>query len=52
MDRDIIIGIIIAAVALSAVILLTVTARASIGRIAANGCRTARETLKDKKNGQ
>ena len=50
MDKDILIGIILTAVALTAVITITVLSRASIERIASDGCRTARETLKGKNN--
>ena len=52
MDKDILIGIILTAAALSTVILMTVLSRASIERIASEGCRTARETLKGRKNGK
>ena len=52
MHKDILIGIILTAAALSMVITITVLSRASIERIASNGFRTARETLKDKNNGK
>ena len=50
MDTNILIGIILACLSLLAVITLTVVTRASIERIASEGCKTARETLKDKNN--
>lgn len=52
MDKDIIIGIILTVASLSTVIVMTVLSRASIERIASNGFRTARETLRDKNNGK
>jgi hypothetical protein len=52
MDNDILIGIILTTAALSAVIIITVYSRASIERIASEGFRTARETLKGKNNGK
>jgi hypothetical protein len=52
MDKDILIGIILTTVALLTVITITVLSRASIERIASDGCRTARETLKGKNNGK
>ncbi len=52
MDKEIVIGIILTAAALSTVITITLLSRASIERIAADGFRTARQTLKDKKNGK
>ena len=52
MDKDILIGIILTAAALLTVITMTVLSRASIERIASDGCRTARETLKGKNNGK
>jgi hypothetical protein len=52
MDTEILIGIILAAFALLAVVVLTVLARASIERIASDGYRTARQTLKEKNNGK
>ncbi|MHC4553986.1 MAG: hypothetical protein ACYSUS_01620 [Planctomycetota bacterium] len=52
MDNDILIGIILTAAALSAVVIITVYSRASIERIASEGFRTARETLKGKNNGK
>jgi hypothetical protein len=52
MDNDILIGIILTASALSAVVIITVYSRASIERIASEGFRTARETLKGKNNGK
>ena len=52
MDTDILIGIILTAVALLTVIVLTLTSKHSIERIASDGCRTARQTLKDKTNGK
>ena len=52
MDKDILIGIILTGVSLSTVILLTVFSRARIERIASEGYRTARETLKGKSNGK
>jgi hypothetical protein len=52
MDKDILIGIILTAVALLTVITLTVLSRASIERIASEGFRIARETLKGKNNGK
>ncbi|MHC4289433.1 MAG: hypothetical protein ACYSOF_10010 [Planctomycetota bacterium] len=51
MDTDILIGIILTAVSVAIVFTITLLSRASIERIAANGCRTARETLKDTNNG-
>jgi len=50
MDMDIVIGIILTAVALSLVIGITLLSRARIERMAANGYRTARQTLKDKRH--
>jgi len=52
MDNDIIIGIILTAAALTAVITITVLSRASIERIASDGFKTARQTLKGKNNGK
>ncbi|MBC8378855.1 MAG: hypothetical protein H8E62_06760 [Planctomycetes bacterium] len=52
MEKDILIGIILTAAALLTVIVITLLSRASIERIASDGCRTARETLKDKNNGK
>ena len=53
MSTDIIIGIILTAAALTTVITITLLSRASIERIASDGYRTARETLKkDKTNGK
>lgn len=52
METDIIIGIILTAAALTTVVTITVWSRGSIERIASDGCRTARETLKDKTNGK
>jgi len=50
MNTNILIGIIIASLAILSVITLTVVNRARIEQIASEGCKTARETLKDKKN--
>jgi hypothetical protein len=52
MDKDILIGIILTGTALLTVITLTLFSRALIERIASGGYRTARETLKGKKNGR
>jgi hypothetical protein len=52
MEKDMLIGIILTAAALLAVITITVLSRASIERIASDGYRTARETIKGKKNGK
>ena len=52
MDKDILIGIILTAMAFMAVLTITLLSRASIERIASEGFRTARETLKGKKNGE
>jgi len=52
MDTEIMIGIILAVFALTAVVVLTVLARRSIERITSNGYRTARQTLKEKNNGK
>jgi hypothetical protein len=52
MNTDIMIGIVLTAVSLLAVITLTVWARRSIERMASDGYRTARQTLKDKNNGK
>lgn len=50
MDKNILIGIGLTALSLLAVIVLTIVTRTSIERIASDGCKTARETLKDKNN--
>lgn len=52
MGTNILIGIILVSLSLLAVITLTVVNRATIERIASEGCKTARETLKDKNNGK
>jgi|GEM_PF-4487922 len=52
MDKDVLIGIILTAAALLTVITMAVLSRASIERIASDGCRTARQTLKGKNNGK
>jgi hypothetical protein len=52
MDKDILIGIILTAAAFTAVMAITFLSRASIERIASEGFRTARETLKGKNNGK
>ena len=52
MDMDILIGIIITAVALILVGSLTFMAKRTIERIEDEGYRTARETLKDLTNGR
>jgi hypothetical protein len=50
METNIIIGIVVTAVSFSCVVLLTVVNISSIERIAKDGLKTARETLKDKNN--
>jgi len=52
MDKDVLIGIILTAAALLTVITLTVLSRVSIERIASDGFKTARQTLKGKNNGK
>jgi hypothetical protein len=52
MDTNILIGIILTALSLLAVVTLTIVNNARIERIASEGCKTARETLKDKNNGK
>ncbi|MBN1125514.1 MAG: hypothetical protein JXA82_10935 [Sedimentisphaerales bacterium] len=46
MDTDQILGCILVAASLTAIVTLTLWARRTIHRIAANGYRTARQTLK------
>jgi len=48
MNTDIIIGCVVAVVALISVAALTIWSRGTIERIARNGYRTARQTLKDR----
>ena len=52
MDKDILIGIILVAASFSTVFFLTLLSRALIERIASEGYRTARETLKGNNNGK
>ena len=46
MDTDQLVGCILVVVSLTTIVLLTLWARRTIHRIAANGYRTARQTLK------
>ncbi|MHC5082908.1 MAG: hypothetical protein ACYTET_03085 [Planctomycetota bacterium] len=53
MEKDILIGIILVSVAWTTVAAMTWWSRGSIERIASDGCKTARQTLKKgKTNGQ
>jgi len=52
MDTDIIIGIVLTLAALSFLVILTFVAKRTIERIASEGFRTARETLRDLTNGK
>ena len=52
MDANVTIGCIVVAAALTVVIALTLWARRTINRIAEDGYRTARETLRELNNGK
>ncbi|MBN1457220.1 MAG: hypothetical protein JW912_05155 [Sedimentisphaerales bacterium] len=52
MDTDIVIGIVLISAALAFLGALTFVARRTIERIASEGFRTARETLRDLSNGK